>query len=78
MLRNQLTTHRRTPIAGHRHHRRNDRAMKPSFLAFLEGFDPSRFKRDAGYRMRIDQSLLLFSEAEATVFCRIYLKLLAH
>jgi hypothetical protein len=52
--------------------------MKPSFLAFLEGFDPSRFKRDAGYRMRIDQSLLLFSEAEATVFCRIYLKLLAH
>ena len=78
MLRNHLTTHHHTPAAGHRHRRRNDRAMKPSFLAFLENFDTGRFKRDAGYRLRVDQSLLGFSEAEATVFCRIYLKLLAH
>jgi hypothetical protein len=78
MLRNQLTTLHHTPTAGHRHRRGNDRAMKPSFLAFLENFDPSRFKRDAGYRLRVDQSLLAFSETEATLFCRIYLKLLAH
>jgi hypothetical protein len=78
MLRNYLTAHHHKPTAGHRHHRRSDHAMKPSFLAFLEDFDPGRFKRDAGYRLRIDQSLLGFSEAEATIFCRIYLKLLAH
>lgn len=78
MLRNQLTTQHHTPAAGHRRHRWIDRAMKPSFLAFLENFDPSRFKRDAGYRLRIDQSLSGLSEIEATIFCRIYLKLLAH
>ncbi|MFO0995852.1 MAG: hypothetical protein U1F33_04145 [Alphaproteobacteria bacterium] len=78
MLREQSSTERHILPFSRARRGHDGQDMRAAFLAFLEDFDPRRFRRDAGYRHRIDQMLQTLSETETTIFCRIYLKLLTH